>query len=138
MSQKKSKLQKLAVIFDKNVKRDSEASSTPVSDTEDVLDNVGDVKDTEDLIDSYIAEYGAIGGGDLNTLQLRSGHSYPTAPTSRRSPSYLDPLPPPPPPSELGTLVNTEHTEPPVTQTMAATSIKVIPTHMSISNDTDQ
>ncbi len=40
MSQKKSKLQKLAVIFDKNVKRDSEASSTPVSDTEDVLENI--------------------------------------------------------------------------------------------------
>ncbi len=78
-----------------------------------MLENFGDVRDTEDLIDSYIAEYGAVVGGDLNSLQLRSGHSYPTAPTGRRSPSYLEPLPPPPP-SHLGTIVNTEHTEPPV------------------------
>ncbi len=120
---KKSKLKQLSEIFDKER---SDAS----------------LKKSEQLLDSYFEENGAVGGEHLKTLELRSGHYYPTAPRDRDSTlSYLEPLPPPPPliMEESG---NNVYRESAVSQTQVVqTPRRVTPAHISIrqfsGSDTD-
>ncbi len=129
-----SKKEKLSHIFQRECRRAS---------------NEGLIEEGELFLDSYPEESGAVGGDNINRVELRSGLSYPSEPSVPSSlPSYEAPLPPPvtsqPPPMMEPSRVPPPPPPPPQSQvvapghsavgasTVAQTPIRVIPTHISI------